>query len=304
MAGLNLVTLAVLGVLAAAVLQAANALRARAHPDRPVLDAALRHERTTSTVAGAVALAVIAYVVSPAGLPLTSITAAPGLLVALSPFVAVTMILVVRVIGELTWPRSHRAVRAAPLARATVRELGAWRLSLYLTTAALTAVALVVFGATAGEGGDIVDPPPLVTLEGWSPSSSGPYPGWPYAIPLLAMLIAVTLGLLGLLGLIARRPVVSGTTTLEDDSLRRLVASHVLAGTQLLVGLGSAAVMLTAALALFSANRSGAAACAFTLGSAIGITSVVVGISVLAGQAVPAPRTTAATPPTTSALRP
>ncbi|MFE4467030.1 hypothetical protein ACFRCR_18130, partial [Oerskovia sp. NPDC056781] len=47
-------------------------------------------------------------------------------------------------------------------------------------------------------------------------------------------------------------------------------------------------VMLTAALALFGADRTGAAVLAFAVGSAIGITSVVVGLSVLARQALPA----------------
>ncbi|TGJ95543.1 hypothetical protein DLJ96_13465, partial [Actinotalea fermentans ATCC 43279 = JCM 9966 = DSM 3133] len=76
-----------------------------------------------------------------------------------------------------------------------------------------------------------------------------------------------------------------------------------LAGTQLLVGLGSAAVMLTAALALFGADRAGAAALTFAVGSAIGITSVVVGLSVLARQALPAaPGTPPA--PGTSAVTP
>lgn len=290
MAGLPLITLAALGALAAAVLLGANALRSRRHPHRPVLDAALRHERTTSVVAGVVALGLIAYVVSPAGIPhLTGITAAPGLLVALSPSIAVAMTLAVRAIGELSWPRPHGAVRTAPLVRRTVRGLGEWRLPLFLATVAITAVALLVFGSTAGEGGNVVDAPILVTLDGWTHGSSGPYPGWPYAVPLLALLAAVTLGTLGVLHLIARRAVVSGATAAEDDSLRRLGAAHVLAGTQFLVGLGSAAVILTAALALFSANRPGAAALAFAVGSAIGITSVVVGISVLARQAIPTP---------------
>ncbi|MBD7998039.1 hypothetical protein [Oerskovia gallyi] len=290
MTGLSLVALAVLGALAAAALTTANAVRSRRHPRRTVLDAALRHERTTSVVAGVVALSLIAYVISPAGLPnLTSVTTTPGLLVALSPFIAVVMVLVVRAIGELAWPRPQGTVRTAPLTRRTVRGLGEWRLPLFLATAALTAVALVVFGVTAGEGGGTVDAPLLVTVDGWITGTSGPYPGWPYAGPLLVLLAVVTLGLLGVLHLIARRGAVGGATAHEDDSLRRLSAAHVLAGTQLLVGLGSAAVMLTAALALFGADRTGASVLAFAVGSAIGITSVVVGLSVLARQALPAP---------------
>ena len=304
MTGLSLVALAALGALAAAVLTAANTVRSRRHPRRPVLDAALRHERTTSVVAAVVALSLIAYVVSPAALPsLTGVTTTPGLLVALSPFIAVVMVLVVRAIGELAWPRPQGAVRTAPLARRTVRGLGEWRLPLFLATTALTAVALVVFGVTAGEGGGTVDAPLLVTVDGWITGESGPYPGWPYAGPLLGMLGVITLGVLGVLRLVARRGVVNGATAHEDDSLRRLSAAHVLAGTQLLMGLGSAAVLLTAALALFGADRTGAAVLAFAVGSAIGITSVVVGLSVLARQALPAlpgtPAATGTTPGTT-----
>ncbi|TGJ95542.1 hypothetical protein DLJ96_13460, partial [Actinotalea fermentans ATCC 43279 = JCM 9966 = DSM 3133] len=95
------------------------------------------------------------------------VTDTPGLLVALSPFIAVVMVLVVRAIGELAWPRPQGAVRTAPLARRTVRGLGEWRLPLFLATAALTAVALTVFGITAGEGGGTVDAPLLVTVDGW-----------------------------------------------------------------------------------------------------------------------------------------
>ncbi|RXR25280.1 hypothetical protein EQW78_13675 [Oerskovia turbata] len=304
MTGLSLVALAALGALAAAALVAANAVRSRRHPRRPVLDAALRHERTTSVVAGVVALSLIVSVVSPTALPgLTGVTDTPGLLVALSPFIAVVMVLVVRAIGELAWPRPQGAVRTAPLARRTVRGLGEWRLPLFLATAALTAVALTVFGITAGEGGGTVDAPLLVTVDGWVTGSSGPYPGWPYAGPLLGVLGVITLGVLGVLRLVARRGVVRGATAQEDDSLRRLSAAHALAGTQLLVGLGSAAVMLTAALALFGADRAGAAALTFAVGSAIGITSVVVGLSVLARQALPAaPGTPPA--PGTSAVTP
>jgi len=297
MAALPLIVLAAIGALVAAVLAAANAVRSRRHPARSVLQAALLHERTTSVVAGIIALGLIAYVVSPAGLPhLTGVTATPGLLVALSPLVAAAMLLVVRVIGELAWPRPRGAVRTAPLARRTVRGLGEWRLSLYLSTAALTAVALVAFGATAGEGGRRVDAPTLLTPDGWTTGWSGPYPGWPYAGPLLVMLAVVTLGVLGVLRLIARRGVVSGATAPEDDSLRRLGAAHVLAGAQLLVGLGAAAVMLTAAVALYGADRTGAAALVFGVGSAIGITSVVAGLSVLVRTALPATPAVGAAP--------
>ena len=297
MAALPLIVLAAIGALVAAVLAAANAVRSRRHPARSVLQAALLHERTTSVVAGIIALGLIAYVVSPAGLPhLTGVTATPGLLVALSPLVAVAMLLVVRVIGELAWPRPRGAVRTAPLARRTVRGLGEWRLSLYLSTAALTAVALVAFGTTAGEGGRRVDAPTLLTPDGWTTGWSGPYPGWPYAGPLLVMLAVVTLGVLGVLRLIARRGVVSGATAPEDDSLRRLGAAHVLAGAQLLVGLGAAAVMLTAAVALYGADRTGAAALVFGVGSAIGITSVVAGLSVLVRTALPATPAVGAAP--------
>ena len=152
------------------------------------------------------------------------------------------------------------------------------------------------FGATAGEGGRRVDAPTLLTPDGWTTGWSGPYPGWPYAGPLLVMLAVVTLGVLGVLRLIARRGVVSGATAPEDDSLRRLGAAHVLAGAQLLVGLGAAAVMLTAAVALYGADRTGAAALVFGVGSAIGITSVVAGLSVLVRTALPATPAVGAAP--------
>lgn len=289
MFGPPVAALAALCAVSAAVLILAGSVRVRRHPTRKVLDAALSHERTTSAVAGLLALLVIAYALSPVGAAdLTSSTHTPGLLLAVAPPATAVLLLAVRAVGELTWPRTQGAVRTAALSRRSVRSLGEWRLTLFLVTVAISAVGLVVFGLTAGEGGRAVDAPIQVSPDGWSTGSSGPYPGWPYGVPLLVALAVVTLATLGVLKLVSRRAVVSGATAAEDDALRRLSAAHVLAGVQLLVGLGTAAVMLLASLALFSADRSPAAFVAFAVATAIGITSVVAGLSVLARHPAPA----------------
>ncbi len=140
----------------------------------------------------------------------------------------------------------------------------------------MLAVALVIFMLTADKTGRAV--PLLITSEaaaGIVGGASGPYPGTPYAVPMLLGLVLVVAGTLWVLHLVARRPAVSGTLPGDDLGLRRTSARRILGGVQLFVGGGAAAVLLVAGLALGNAEWTLAAWLVAPLGLVVGVVSLV-----------------------------
>src|SRR5690625_6995478 len=89
--------------------------------------------------------------------------------------------------SQYTWPRPVGHIRQASLRRRSIRQLAGRRAVLLLATAAVLTCALAIFGLTADDSGRAV--PHLITSEAAAQGSlggaSGPYPGWPYALPLL-----------------------------------------------------------------------------------------------------------------------
>lgn len=241
------------------------------------LVAARRHENVTAALglAGGIVVAVLAVVGAGNGARL--VPGAPGLVAALGPACGALVHLVVHAVGESTWPRPAGTVRSAALRRRTVRGVTGARLTLLLVTSALSAVALVLFMLTADGSGRAV--PRLVTPEeaaaGVTGGASGPYPGAPYAVPLLLGLVLVLAGTAWVLNLVARRPAVTGTLAEDDLRLRRTSARRVLGGVQLFVGGGTAAVVLVAAAALGNAGWSLAAWLAVGLAAPVAVVSLV-----------------------------
>ncbi|PFG44307.1 hypothetical protein ATJ88_3029 [Isoptericola jiangsuensis] len=171
---------------------------------------------------------------------------APGALLAAGPFAVAVAACLVRVAGELTWPRPRGTVRTAPLTRRTVRELAGWRLLLLLATAALLVVVLVVTGLTATDSTTVASPERPLPGGGTVSGAAGPYPGWPYGVPMLLGLAVALVAAAVTLGVVARRAPLEGLGHAEDDVLRRASTARLLAVLQLCVG-GAAAVVLATA---------------------------------------------------------
>lgn len=203
-------------------------------PDR--IDRHQRLMRALSVVAGATVLLAL-----PLALPsLTLVSVGPsdgatGVVPALLPLAVAILVVGVLLLGERAWPRPAGEVRTAPL---THRTLGStsptWLRRLTLGWAAALLVLLVTCGIV-GDGTTVT----AVSSDADSAvaSSSGPFPGWPYGLPTLA----VAAGLLALtwvaLTTIRRRPAVVTLTATADEELRRHSSARVLRVTQAALGL-------------------------------------------------------------------
>ncbi|GAA1647673.1 hypothetical protein GCM10009790_30960 [Georgenia ruanii] len=287
---------AVLVVVLAVVVGVGRRARPQNTPVATLL-AARRHENLTSALAlaGGLAVAVLLLTADAAALP-----GPPGGLTAVSLLGAGLAALLVHAVGELTWPRPVGVVRHASLRRRTMRAIGGRRVALAGATAALAALALVVFGLTADATGRAVPHPvtPLAAGEGYVSGASGPYPGWAYGLPLLAALTVVLAVGAGVLRLVVRRPAVAGTREADDLALRRTSARRVLAAVQLVVGGTLAAVLLVAAAALGNAGWAPAAWGAGGLALVVGTASLVAaGTAIVPPPGPPAAGSPAAVPP-------
>ncbi|GAB3162819.1 hypothetical protein GCM10027059_16130 [Myceligenerans halotolerans] len=256
---------------------------ARWSPPRPAVHAR-RHELLIAA-ASALAAVVCAGVVLSLPVARTGgygpVAAVPGFFQALGPFAAVVVFCAVRAVGELTWPRPSGAVRTAPLVRRTVWSLGGARLRWLLATALVLVVALVLFGLVAGEDGRRFDHPPVVWPDGGvSGSSRGPFPGWPYGVPLLSGLVVALLATVATLRLIARRSPLARVPAEHDAAVRGTSAARLLGGVQIFVG-GTLGITLWIAGSAFGhrgALPDGAAAAAWLSG--VGVALMVAGIAI------------------------
>lgn len=215
---------------------------------------------------------------------LVNVTAVPGLLAALGPFIAGAMYALVALIGESTWASPQGATRSASLAargtiaapdRPSAIALGAWTV--------LLAVILVIFGLIASPsgralphpGGLVAPPDADILTRGRLYGESGPFPGWAYGVPLLiglAVLLAITLLAARQ---IARRPAVWGTGTDDDAHLRQLSATRLVRGVQLAIACTIAGVLWFAAAAAGNGGHWWAWPAAFlaagVFGTALGV---------------------------------
>lgn len=176
-------------------------------------------------------------------------TEVPGLLAALGPSLAGLVFLVVMGVGEATWRRPSGTERAAHLARRPLfSRAQSWAARALWAWATLLGLAVATFGVIAEPDGRsignasldgcVVDGVP-VPCDG---AASGPFPGWPYGLPVLLGTAAVLAGTLGVLYLVARRPAVRGTSTTDDELLRTVSATRVVRGAQLAIGITLAGV--------------------------------------------------------------
>ncbi len=250
--------------------------------------AARRHEDHTALASLLGVVAAVALLVAGTRGPLLHMDP-PGLLGGLSLTVGAVIFLAIHCVGQYTWPRPAGHIRQASLRRRSVRQISGRRAVLLLVTAGVLSAALVVFGLTADDSGRAV--PHLITPEAAARGSlggaSGPYPGWPYAAPLLGAFAVVLLATFLVLRLIARRPAVAGTRDADDHALRLTSARRVLGGVQLFLGGTGAAVLLLATVSLNSAGWWLAALVTGPLGLVIGLSSLV-----LAATALPPTATT------------
>lgn len=270
-----------------AVVLLASPTRVRDEHNAALL-AARRHEDHTALASLLGVVAAVVLLVTGTSGPLLHLDP-PGLLGALSLTAGAVIFLAIHYVGQYTWPRPVGHIRQASLRRRSIRQLAGRRAVLLLATAAVLTCALAIFGLTADDSGRAV--PHLITSEAAAQGSlggaSGPYPGWPYALPLLGAFAVVLLATFLVLRLVARRPAVAGTRDADDHALRLTSARRVLGGAQLFLGGTGAAVLLLATVSLNSAGWWLAALITGPLGLAIGLGSVL-----LAATALPPTATT------------
>ncbi|PJI85452.1 hypothetical protein [Luteimicrobium subarcticum] len=282
---MSLVALALLLVVVAvptALVTAVLWLTGRTHAPDPgsstglVRKNAQRHETTVFLAAAGVG-AIVAVVLLAA--PVSDGDTSPRLGGA-APFAGAAAFAAVRAVGELTWPRPRASRRLAPLARRGVRSVGGNRLTLLLATAVVATLSVVAFGFTASTDGTTIDAPAVPGTT----STSGPYPGWPYGVPVLVALGLALLATAGALRLVARRRPLDGLTVAQDDALRRTSAARLLGGVQLGVGGGIAALDLFTGLVLHGAGWPLPAAASATVGLVVGVASVTAFVTSLAAR--------------------
>jgi hypothetical protein len=216
----------------------------------PAAMAARRHMNTATVLAwlGFAFASVLAWVL------ILSTGRAAGMVAALAPAALGTVFLLVHLLGELTWPRPDGAVRRAVLApRSTRQVVGTWLAGWSAAVGLLLVALLVTGGLTADETGRSVS---WTSPTGDAAGSAGPYPGWPFAGPLLVATALVAALTVLVIRLVVQRAAVADTHPLDDLALRRSSVRRVLAGVQLVLGLTAAGVLLVAAGSLSSLGRS------------------------------------------------
>ncbi len=260
-----------------------------------VTRAARRHETLVSLAATATSLLVVLAVVGSSDVVWTStsepLPTASGVLVYTSPFLGAVVFAAVRALGESLWPHPRGAVRSAPLVRRTVRGLGGWRLTALLVTTGVGLLAIAVLGLTAAPDGRSVAHPPTLDDAGRvvGTGASGPYPGWPFGVPVaIALGLAVAAALLSL-RVVTRRPPLSVLPAAHDDVVRRTSAARVLAGVQVWVGSALGLMLLVAGTVLGSAEHPAGAVTAAVLGTGLVVASVGIAASAVPGRRLPSP---------------
>lgn len=253
------------------------------------------------TSAGGRSFGVVSGVVVAVGLPVPA-GQLSGVALGLVPALAGLAFLLVAAVGERTWPAPQGAVRRASLVRRTgVATAPRAPLTTLVVGAAVLVLVLISTALTAAPDGRTV----AFTLSDSVSSAAGPYPGPPYAVPLMAGTLLVLLGTLGVLHLVARRPAVTDVAASADAALRTASAGRVVAGALLVVGATLTGVLLVTGKALGSAatatygvdgvSTTVRDTLAIALGTACMGASVLVGIGTIALTAVALGRASRAT---------
>lgn len=254
-----------------------------------VARAARRHEAVVSACAAAASVAVVVLLVASPLTPWATVAAwpgaAPGVPFFTAPLLGAVAFCLVRALGEALWPRPAGTVRRAPLGRRTATDLGGWRLRVLLGTVAAGLVAVGVFGATAEPDGRSVAHTPYVAASGGLVTGhSGPYPGWPYGVPVALALVAGLGAALLALRAVTRRAPLALLAAAHDEAVRRTSAARVLAGAQLWTGIAVGAMALVAGVSLGSAEHPLAALVTGLLGAACALGSVCLAATALPGR--------------------
>lgn len=184
-------------------------------------------------------------------------TRIPGLLAALAPTLAGILFVSIAMIGEGFWPKPKGEKRGAFLGRRpTIAKAVTLAERAAVTWGVLLVVFLVIFGLIANPTGEAAGR--SLAHPVWHPNiagASGPFPGWPYGVPMLLFVVVLVTLTFGVLHVIARRPAVYGTTPEQDLALREISATNVITGVQLSLGASLTGVLFTAGVA---ARRGGA----------------------------------------------
>ncbi len=242
--------LVVLAVIAA-VVSIVSAIRYRTHlGQEPCVDA---RRRIGSLYGFAALIGLMFALVAVALFPTVYVnaTAIPGMFAALAPSLAGIVFVVSAGFGESFWPKPKGQRRDAFLTRrpalANAAPLALWAC---VTWALLLTVALVFCGIVAKRGGEdagraIMHPIWNPNVDGWN----GPFPGFPYGIPMMIGVLALALATLAVLRIIARRPAIPGIQPDVDLQLRQTSATNLVKGVQLSLAASLSGVLLVAGIA-------------------------------------------------------
>jgi hypothetical protein len=240
----------------------------RVVPTELAMERALGRMNTTTLLATTSGLAFALWAWFTLPTVYVNATEVPGLLAALGPIVAGLMYLAITAAGEASWRPPSGPRRTAHLTRRPLFPRAApWANRVLWLWVALLAAALLAFGAAAEPDGRSI---------AGTASTSGPFPGWPYGIPILVGTALVVGATLGVLALVARRPAVRDTAPDDDSLLRTVSATRVVRGAQLSLGTTLAGVMFLAGTTASNAGRDWAwpaiVAAAVVLGVSFGVT--------------------------------
>ncbi len=248
--GLSKVVLVVI-IIALLASMVVFSLRAkRVVPTELAMSRSLRRMNNTTVVATLAGLVFASWAWFTFPTAYVNATSVPGLLAALGPALAGLVYLGVTAASEGTWRLPSGDQRAAFLARRPLFSRAfPWATRALWVWAGLLTVLLVTFGLIAEPDGRSLRNAPDVgsCLADGVPvpcggGASGPFPGWPYGVPVLVAALLVVAATLAVLHLVARRPAVWGTSATDDELLRAISATRVVRGAQLSLGTSLAGI--------------------------------------------------------------
>ncbi len=173
-----------------------------------------------------------------------------GRILSLLPALAAMSLLLVQAVGQLTWPRQTGARRDAELVRRSVADVAPMPLRrLVHIWGGFSLAALLAFGLVA-------DGPRTLVRDGNELGLAGPYPGWYYGIPMGIATVGVVIATEAVLRLVALRPAVPGVSREWDMHLRRRSAAHIVQGTQFVLALGTAGILVAAGWVHLAVGRA------------------------------------------------
>lgn len=262
--GLTRMLLVVLMLGLIAVMVTLSLRSRRVVPTELAMERALGRMNTTTLMAtvGGIGFALWAWFT----LPTVYVNATERLLATLGPIVAGLVYLAITAAGEASWRPPSGPRRTSHLARRPLFSRAApWANRILWLWVGLLTATLLAFGAVAEPDGRSI---------GGTASTSGPFSGWPYGIPILVGTALVVGATLGVLALVARRPAVRDTTPDDDSLLRTVSAARVVRGAQLSLGATLTGVLFVAGTTASNADWAWPAivAAALVLVVSLGVT--------------------------------